>query len=38
MYEWNITEVIDYLIDSGEFESVFTKYQDVDVEEDLLYP
>lgn len=33
-----IVEVIDYLTDSGEFESVFTKYPDVDVEEDHLYP
>lgn len=33
-----IVEVIDYLTDSGEFESVFTKYPDVDAEEDYLYP
>lgn len=33
-----IVEVIDYLTDSGEFESVFTKYPYVDVEEDHLYP
>ncbi|WP_370627084.1 hypothetical protein [Psychrobacillus sp. INOP01] len=31
-------EVIDYLIYNGEFESAFTKYPDVDVEEDHLYP
>ncbi|EPD51089.1 hypothetical protein HMPREF1210_02280 [Paenisporosarcina sp. HGH0030] len=29
-----IYEVINYLIDNGEFESVFTKYPDVDSEED----
>ena len=33
-----IVEVIDYLIDNGEFESVFTKYPEVDSEEDYLYP
>lgn len=33
-----IHEVIDYLTDSGEFKSVFTKYPDVDVEDDHLYP
>ncbi|MFF2755214.1 hypothetical protein ACFVR1_15855 [Psychrobacillus sp. NPDC058041] len=33
-----IVEVIKYLTDSGEFESVFTKYPDVDAEEDHLYP
>ncbi|MFC9601006.1 hypothetical protein ACFTQL_24670 [Peribacillus butanolivorans] len=33
-----IVEVIDYLNDSGEFGSVFTKYPDVDAEEDHLYP
>ena len=32
-----IVEVIDYLTDSGEFESVFTKYPNVDAEEDHLY-
>ena len=33
-----IHEVINYLIDNGEFESVFTKYPEVDSEEDYLYP
>lgn len=33
-----IVEVIDYLIDTGEFESAFTKYPEVDSEEDYLYP
>ncbi|KQL34416.1 hypothetical protein [Psychrobacillus sp. FJAT-21963] len=33
-----IYEVINYLIDNGEFESVFTKYTDIDSEEDYLYP
>ena len=32
-----IVEVIDYLTDSGEFESVFTKYPNVDAEEGHLY-
>ncbi|WP_051404893.1 hypothetical protein [Bacillus cihuensis] len=33
-----IYEVIDYLIENDEFESVFTRYPDVDVEDDYLYP
>ena len=33
-----IYELINHLIDNGEFESVFTKYLDVDSEEDHLYP
>ncbi|WP_347178024.1 hypothetical protein [Sporosarcina thermotolerans] len=33
-----IYEVIDYLIENDKFESVFTRYPDVDVEDDYLYP
>ena len=33
-----IVEVIDYITIIGEFESVFTKCADVDVEEEYLYP
>ena len=33
-----IYEVIDFLIENDEFESVFTRYSDVDVEDDYLYP
>lgn len=33
-----IVEVIEYLIDNGEFEFVFTKYPEVDSEKDYLYP
>ncbi len=33
-----IYEVIDYLIENDKFESVFTRYPDVDIEDDYLYP
>ncbi|WP_308162621.1 hypothetical protein [Bacillus sp. ISL-7] len=33
-----ILEVIDYLIENDEFESVFTQYPDVETEEEHLYP
>lgn len=33
-----IYEVIDYHIENDEFESVFTRYPDVDTEDDDLYP
>ena len=33
-----IVEVINYLIENDEFHSVFSKYPDVEPEEDHLYP
>ncbi len=33
-----ILEVIEYLIDNNEFEYTFTRYPDVELEEDYLYP
>nr|WP_310179225.1 hypothetical protein [Neobacillus niacini] len=33
-----IVEVIEYLIENDEFNSVFTRYPDVEPEEDYLYP
>lgn len=33
-----IYEVIEYLFENDEFESVFTRYPDVEVEDDYLYP
>lgn len=33
-----ILEVIDYLIKNDEFESVFTRFSDVETEDDHLYP
>ena len=33
-----IYELINYLIDNGEFESVFTNYPDIESEEDDSYP
>lgn len=33
-----ILEVIDYLIENDEFSSVFTRYPDVEPEEDDIYP
>ncbi|MEH7074270.1 hypothetical protein [Neobacillus drentensis] len=33
-----ILEVIDYLIENDEFESIFTQYPDVETDEEHLYP
>ncbi|MFC0273767.1 hypothetical protein ACFFIX_20480 [Metabacillus herbersteinensis] len=33
-----IVEVIEYFLDNGEFESVFTRYPDEEVEDANLYP
>lgn len=33
-----LEQVIDYLIQNNEFQSVFTRYPDVEVEYDFLYP